>query len=329
MPDFSSTIPSTYTKISSGSVDVLIQEQREKLFTGLMYLQGGSEENLVLSFLEGVPQKLYHALGQNSETLPQLSLSSYLDHADASVGLLNLSPEALRLMRVAYEAPVIKMEKTILSVKDMLNSAEKWVIDTFPSIVQIQAGSVNRLYLITGYSTPVLEELSFEGNQAYFSINGVSFPSSLPSQEYQVTRSISNHQYEVWQEYELRFAFNSLMYMLITRFSELAGRVLTERLCMQLSTWISDKGWKVGVTTNGLANHHYFESLTEEKDVYLEILRSFHGLASEAIGLRLINTFANQSLLKLNPHHQTLLQRHIYDVYDFENAAAQAGGKQS
>jgi hypothetical protein len=329
MPDFSSTIPDTHVRVSSDFMETLIQDQRKKLFTGLMRLHYGSGENFVLSFLEGAPQQLYHTREEYFEILPQQSLSTYLHHAEISVGLLDLSPDALRVMRMAQEAPIIKSKVEFLSVKDLSNQAEKWVLDTFPSIIYTHSESVSKLYLIAGYSTPIVEELSFEGNKAHFSINGVSFPNSLPPTEYQVTRYLSDNQLDIWQEYELRFAFNSLMHMLITRFSELAGRILTERLCMQLSSWIIHGGWKISVTTNGLANHHYFESLADAKHAYLEILRSFHGLAGEAIGSRLINAFANQSLLKLNPHHQTLLQRHLYDLDDFENAATRAGGQQS
>jgi hypothetical protein len=117
--------------------------------------------------------------------------------------------------------------------------------------------------------------------------------------------------------------------MWIIRFSELAGRVLTERLCDQLSDSIRTAGWNLVVNTNGVSHHQYFESLDEARHVYLEIVRNFNQLASPAIGFRLSNSLARDSLLKLNPYHRTLLQRHIYDLYDFESAAVRSGGLKS
>ena len=329
MPDFSSTIPDVHINVSSSFVGSLIQTQREKLFTGLMRLRYASGQNLVFSFLDGIQQKLYRSRQENVEVIPRQSWSSYMDSPDASIGFLDLPLEALRLMRVAYEAPIIAIERTNSSVKDLFNNAEKWMAEPSPSIIHIAGESVNRLYLIAGNSVPILEELVFEGSQTHFSINGSSFPSSLPQAVYQVSRYSSDNNYDVWQEYQLRFAFNPLMHVQITRFSELTGRVLTERLCEQLSTRIRDWGWKINITTNGIANHHYFASLGEAKAAYLEIVRSFNSLASPAIGSRMTNGLARDSLLKLSPYQRTLLQRHIYDLYDSENAATRAGGMQS
>ncbi len=329
MPDFSSTIPDVHIKVSSGFVESILQTKREALFTGLMRLHYPSGENLVFTLINGVQQKLYRSNEQYMDVIPRQSWSGYIDRPDAAIGFLHLPIEALRLMRVVQEATIIKSEQKSLSVKDLSNNAEIWVADSYPSIIHIEHKSVNKLYLIAGYSTPIIEELTFAGDQARFSIHDVSFPNFLPPAEYEVTRYVSDNQYDVWQEYELRFAFNPLMHVQITRFSELTGRVLTERLCEQLSTRIRDWGWKINITTNGIANHHYFASLGEAKAAYLEIVRSFNSLASPAIGLRMTNGLARDSLLKLSPYQRTLLQRHIYDLYDSENAATRAGGMQS
>jgi hypothetical protein len=329
MPDFSSTIPDVHMKVSSGFVESVLQTKREALYTGLVRVHYPSGENLVFTLINGVQEKLYRSNEQYMDVIPRPSWSSYTNRPDAAIGFLDLPVEALRLMRVVHEAPIIKSEQKNFTVKDLSNNAEKWVADSYPSIIHIQRESVNMLYLIAGYSAPIIEQLTFAGDQGLFSINDASFANFLPPAEYDVTRYISDNQYDVWQEYELRFAFNPLMRMLIIRFSELAGRVLTERLCEQLSIWVKDGGWKVDITTNGLANHHYFESLDDEKHAYVEILRSFNGLASPAIGSRMTDTFTHESLLKLNPYHRTLLQRHISDLHDFENAAVRAGGTQS
>jgi hypothetical protein len=330
MPYFSSTIPDTHIKVSSGFVDILIQAQREKLFTGLMHLHYPAGRNLVFSFLDGARQKLYIAREETMEEVARQFWSSYLDSPDASVGTLALSVEALRMARVIYEAPIVGIEHTNGLAEHVSAKVEKWTADAFPSIVHVEGEQANRLYLMAGFSTPIIEGLSIVGDQAQFAVSDASFAKALSqTTQYQVTRYISDSKDDVWQEYELRFAFNPLMHMLVTRFSELAGRILAERLCAQLSPWIQDAGWKINVTTNGVTNRHYFESLEEARSAYLKIVRGFNELASPAIGPRMAKGLARDILLKLNPYHRSLLQRHVYELYDVDNAAIWAGGLQS
>jgi hypothetical protein len=328
MPDFSSTIPFTYRNVSNDFIDSLIETQHEKLFTGLMHLQYPSGENLIFTFWDGKQQKLYRSREESFEVIPPQFWPSYLDYPDASVGLLALPLEGLRFMRVVHEAPIIAREQANLSVNDLFNSAEKWMADKSPSILHVEGQPLNKLYLVAGNSTPIVEELTLNEEEAHFSINGASFASSFPAREYQVSRFLSDNKYDVWQENELRFAFSALMRILITRFSELAGRVLTERLCEQLTEWTSEAGWKISITTNGLSNHHYFETLEAARDAYLKIVRNFNNLASPAIGQRMALSLAHDILRKLNPYHRSLLQRHVYELYDVDNAAIWAGGIQ-
>ena len=329
MPDLSSIIPGTHNKVSSGFVELLIRTQREKLFTGLMHLHYPSGRNFVLSFLDGVQQKLYTLREQTMEAVARQFWSNYLNSPDASIGFLDLSIESLRMTRVIYEVPVAGVEEINCLAENLSGSVAKWTIDPFPSIVRVEGESASRFYLIAGFSTPIIEELSIIGDQAHFAVCDASFPRSLAqATQYHVTRYMSDSKDNVWQEYELRFAFNSLMHMHVTRFSELAGRILTERLCEQLSPRIREAGWKINITTNGVINHHYFESLAEARDVYLKIVRSFNELASPAIGPRMAKGLARDILLKLNPYHRSLLQRHVYEFYDVDNAAIWAGGIQ-
>jgi len=125
-------------------------------------------------------------------------------------------------------------------------------------------------------------------------------------------RYVSNREHEVWREYELRLAFNPLMRMLLNRFSELAGRALTERLCEQLSLWAREGGWNITVTTNGAVNRHYFDSLESATNVYSDLLRRFRQEAIRAIGSRMVDDISRESLIKLDPYRRELLTQHIY-----------------
>lgn len=312
MPDFSAFIPETYRNISTGYVETLIQERREELFTGLMRLCFPAEDGLVFSFLEGIQQKLYRCSAQSIDTMPRHTWIEALSHPNTSVGFLKLPIEAMRFVRVAYESPVVRVESDNFQPKELNSAAGKWALDGDPGIVHVQNETLNQYYLIAGHAAPIIEELSFVGGESRFSLNDASFAHSLPEGNYRVVRYISNCAHESWREYELRLAFNPLMRMLLNRFSELAGRVLTERLCQQLSLWAREGGWNIAVTSNGAVNRQYFDSLESAVGVYAEMLRRFREEASSAIGSRMVDGISRDILAKLDPYRRELLAQHIY-----------------
>lgn len=320
MPDFSALVPETYQNISSGYVETLFQARREELFTGLMRLHLPRGENLVFTFLEGMQQKLYRCLANTTEVIPRQSWFDSLDHSNASVGFLRLSVEAMRFARVAYEAPVLQVETSAFTADGLKDAAGKWAAEDDPGIVYVQGETINRFYLMAGHSSPIIEELSFVGGEARFSIGDASFAQSLPRANYQVVRYVSHRDHEVWREYELRLAFSPLMRMLLNRFGELAGRMLTERLCEQLSLWAREGGWNITITSNGAVNRHYFDSLESAIGVYTELLRRFRQEASPAIGTRMMDGISREILMKLDPYRRELLTQYIYS-YGVGNVA--------
>lgn len=315
MPDFFANIPDTHVKVSRGFVDALIQTQREELLTGLMRLHYPSGEILIFTFLEGVQQNLYLSLEKSTDVIPRQSWAYSLDRPDASVAFLSLSVEGMRLMRVAYEAPIFQVEHLACSGDELAERTQLWASDQCPAIVHVGAGMINRIYLMAGNSAPIIEELSITGSATRLSLSDASFPKSLPRADYVVTRYISDSNHRVWEEYELRFAFHALVRTLLNRFSELAGRVLTERLCQQISLWLQEGGWSINVTLNGVTNRQYFESIEEAKSAYVEIIQRFNYEVSPAIGSRMADGILQEVLLKMSVHHQELLQRHVYDPY--------------
>ena len=328
MPVFSTLIPETHNNASPGFVDILIRTQREELFTGLMQLRYPSNESLVFTFVDGTEQNLYRCHENTTELVPRLAWSQTLGHSEAAVGLLKLSLEATRFMRVAYEAPVVRTEQMKLNTQELLGHAGKWVLEPEPAIVHVRTGEVDRIYLFADRSNLILEELSFVDGKVQFSISDSSFGRTLPEAEHQVVRYISNREHAVWREYELRLAFNPLVRMLMKRFSELAGRGLTERLCGHLSAWAREGGWNITISSNGAVNRQYFDTLEAAVNAYTDILRCFQSEVMPAVGPRLVEIMFRETLMKLPPNFRDILNQYIYGQYGLGSAAliAQKGG---
>jgi hypothetical protein len=102
------------------------------------------------------------------------------------------------------------------------------------------------------------------------------------------------------------------MRMLLNRFSELAGRALTERLCERLSFWIRDGGWNATITGNGLVNHQYFETFESAAVFYNDLIHRFQFEASPALGPRMIDGISRDVLIKMDPYRRELITRYIH-----------------
>ena len=312
MPVFSAFIPETHHNVSSGYIDMLIQTQREELFTGLMQLAYPADENLAFTFVDGVEQKLYRYRGDTTEIIPRPAWQQTLGPSAISVGFLRLSLDAVRFVQVAHEAPVIRIEQTKSTSQELLEHAGRWTLDQDPSVVHVQLDRGDRWYLFADRSGSVLEEVSFTDGKLQFSISNPSFAYTLPQGDHQVIRYISDREHDAWREYELRLTISPFVRMLMTRFSELAGRVLTERLCEQLSTWARGGGWNITLSSNGVINLQYFDSLDVAVNAYSDILRRFQYEAATAVGSRIVEGISRDILYKLDQYRRELLLRYIF-----------------
>ena len=312
MPVFSAFIPEIHRNVSSGFVDILIRTQREELFTGLMQLSYLPNENLILTFVEGVEQQLYRCHENTNEIIPRSAWHQTIDRSGAFVGLLGLSLEAIRVLRIAHEAPVVRMEHLVLKPEELLEHAGTWLHAVEPSMVRVQGDQVDHIYLFANCAGSTVETVSLAGGKAQYSISDSFTAPDNSKSEYQVIRYIGAHDHATWQEYELRMTFNPFVRMLMNRFTELAGRTLTERLCEQLTVWARGGGWNITLNNNGVIDRHYFDSLSEAVNAYTDILRRFQYEASPAIGSRLADGISREVLLKLDASRRELLLQHIF-----------------
>jgi len=324
MPVFSTFIPEIHHNVSPGFVDVLIRTQREELFTGLMQLRYPPNENLILAFVEGTEQQLYRCNENTTEIIPHSTWHQTMDHPEAVVGLLGLSLEAMRVIRVAHEAPVVRVEHLVLKPQELLEHAGKWSLDAEPSIIQIHGEQVEHVHLFANCTGATVETVSFAGGKVHYSISDSFSVPDTSKGEFQVVRYASTHDHPIWQEYELRLTFNPFVRMLMSRFNELAGRTLTERLGEQLTTWARGGGWNITLNSNGVIDHHYFDVLSETANAYMDILRRFQDEASPAIGSRLADGISREILSKLDVPRRELLLQHIFTKQGPGSATARA-----
>lgn len=310
MPTFSSFITETHNNVSPGFVDVLIQTRREELFTGLMQLRYPTGANLVFAFVAGVEQQLYRYHENTTEIIPRPAWHQLVNSPNASVGLLELPLEALRVIRVAHEAPVSREEQLSLSSAEFLACTNKWLLEAEPSIIHVQGAQLDQMYLLANCTNSAVESIAYVDSSVRYSGSEVFLAPNVGG--LQVRRYVSAQAHAVWREYELRLAFNPLARLLMKRFGELAGRGLAERLGGQISAWARGGGWNIFFSGDSVINHQYFDSLEAAVDAYTDILRCFQDEAGIAIGLRMTENILMDVLSRLDTNCRELLLQFIF-----------------
>lgn len=312
MPTFSSFITETHSNVSPGFVDILIKTRREELFTGLMRLSYPTGDDLVFAFVAGVEQQLYRYHENATEIVPRHAWHQLVSAPNASVGLLELPLEALRVIRVAHEAPVNREERLALSSHELSECINKWLLEAEPSIVQIQGAQVDCMCLLVNCTNSAVESISFTDNKVQYAINDALAVPDVPPGGLRVKRYVGSQSHAVWREYELRLAINPLVRNLMKRFGELAGRALAERLGEQLSAWARGGGWNILLSSDGIMNRQYFDTLEAAVEAYTDILRRFQEEAGTAVGLRMTESILRDVLARLDANCRELLLQHIF-----------------
>lgn len=313
MPTFSAFIPVTHTNVSPGFVDVLLQTRREELFTGLMQLCYPAGESLVFTFVAGVEQQLYRDHEKGVEIIPRPAWHQLVNSPNANVGFLELPLEALRAIRVIYEAPIAFDEQLTLSSAELSERMHAWLLAAEPSIVHVRGAQVDQMYLLANCTNSAVESIACLDGIVQYAGSDVFLAPNVPSGgELQVRRYVSSQVHAVWREYALRLAFNPLASMLMRRFAELAGRVLAERLGSQISAWARGGGWNIFLSSDSVTNRQYFDSLESAVDAYTDILRCFQDEAGIAIGLRMTESMLLGVLSKLDANCRELLLQFIF-----------------
>jgi len=315
MPDFSALIPETQQNISFGFMEVLIQDHRQELFSGLMRISYSSGENFVFIFLDGIQQRLYRCFGATTEIINRQAWSQVLNRPDAAVGFLPLGVDGLRLIRALHETPLQSDELGKLTTSELVERVRVWADKPEPGFIYVGSVNNHRISVLIGNPNPIIEELNITAGQARFSIGDLSIPQILPDTDYKITHYLSIAEHDVWREYKLRLAFHPLMRILLTRFGELAGRVLAERLGGQLTDWVTSSGWNMSISSNGVGNREFFDTLEEALDVYVGILRRFRDEAGLAVGPRLVENMFRDTLIKLPSIFRDVLSQSMYELF--------------
>ena len=155
MPDFSALIPETHQNISFGFMEVLIQDHRQELFSGLMRISYPSGENFVFIFLDGVQQRLYRCFEATTEIINRQVWSQVLNRPGASVGFLPLGVDGLRLIRVLCETSLQSEELGKVTAGELVEYIRVWADKPEPGFIYVGSANTHRIRVLIGKPNPI------------------------------------------------------------------------------------------------------------------------------------------------------------------------------
>lgn len=312
MKDLFSSLPVVRQHVSTGFVHALIQRHRQELFTGVMVTKYPSGEMFTSVFCEGDHLGLFQCLEETNLNIPRKNWLVELDRADANASLLPLPVEGLRVFQLFLESVPDSAERSSFSSFELPGQLKRWSSLREGSLVWISSNQFASIISIAGFGNSTLECVDILDGSAHFFRRNLNSRISFPDGEYKVVRYICSYKQDVWRENGLRLAFNPLIQALIARFQELAGRILAERLCNQLSGWCAGRGWNISIGSNIVTNRQFFVSLEQAVRVYHGIIRRFQEESTLAIGPRLAENLLLEGLAKVETHQRKLLVEHLY-----------------
>jgi len=321
MKDLFSSLPLLHQHVSAGFVNALIQLHRQEIFTGVMITKYPAGEMFASLFWEGDHLDLFQCLEEANLNIPRQNWHVELDRANADASLLPLTVEGLRVFQMFLELAVDGAEQPLLSSVELPGRLEKWSFLKEGSLVWISSSQFASILSITGFGDPNFECVDIVDGSAHFSHRNANYQDAFADGEYKVVRFTCSNKQDVWRENGLRLAFNPLMQVLIARFQELAGRILAERLCDQLSRWCAGGGWRISIGSTGVTDHQIFVSLGQAVRAYHGIVRRFQEESSLAIGPRLAENLLREVLAKMEAHQRELLVEHLYDQHGMGDSA--------
>ena len=71
----------------------------------------------------------------------------------------------------------------------------------------------------------------------------------------------------------------------------------------------------MSVTSNGVVNRQYFDSLDDAVNAYVGILRQFRDEAGLAVGSRLVENMLRETLMKLPPNFRDVANQYLYGQF--------------
>lgn len=302
--------PATQHDIPTSNLPAFVQTCEENSLTGILEIKYAPDAQIALLFMEGIILDAYRLAAAACEKIPSDNLLALLPPGTASVRTLNLPLEGVRVAKVLldWHPPIEVMQA---ETGDVAHHLEAWGARPITSTAHITWPDAEGFVILPG-SLPPRGAIYVSNGQIKGDAAGLEAIYAHPTKLCTLARYEARTDVAALQEQitHLRTAFALLVDPVVVRYTEMLGQSMAQALMFDVSDAALAKGWRIKLTTNGIADTHTFETFDASVRAYNTLLEKMLEHMTVVIGTRLTNAFIVEEINQLNPQLQQVLRTH-------------------
>ncbi len=279
--------------LSPSGVPGLLEKQVENRLTGAVQIFYPRDCRITLLYIQGEPVNVYRETPDGWQKIPPSDWPPLIGQKKIEVRVITLPVEGIRVMKMLLERP---QEQGVfqLQTKDLSRRLDGWSTSPETILVRIKWPNAEAILVFPGQAMAVhpmvfvAEAVSATDKDALAAISAWKEPTCS------VSIFADPEKKEAWEEYRLHQAFTSTAELMITRYSELAGRSLISVLNQDIDDETLRKGWRVSCVGNGILDHHIFSSPQEAANAYRALFRLILAHLNAVIGNRITDELVRE-----------------------------------
>ena len=259
--------------VSSGTMNALIQIQRQDLLTGLVEVTYPGEMQSILLFNLGAPFALYHRTEDNWRKIPASQWGDAYSQANGEAAVIPLSGDGLRMCLMIFESGEGELEEVMLRPAGFAAHLETVKTREMASLLRVRDEAFHGLIVVPGGSVEVQDVLVFTPGGIHYDIKSLMRLIGTEDRLMRLTQVEFPNLPQFMQEYALRVAFLTLSEIALRRFEQLAGDTLVDLLGQEVNNYAFHQGWKIQFFGCRVVHRQFFQEPAEAIVVYHSLFR--------------------------------------------------------
>ena len=303
-------VPVTQKLVRPNQLSVLLRDYQVEGASGVLWLAGPDDSQIVLLLVEGMTIYLAHLTKDSRELLELAELPSLLPNRANVVRTAWLPPEGVRIAKAIldWDPPV---ESRACETHDVPALLQTWGATSVSSVIRITWTGAEGLVLFTGGPTPTAV-LYADGGRVVIGEEGLAALRAHPDVPCRVVwyRAPSLVALPETELAPLRTAFALMLGQLQQSYARLVGVGLVQVLWAELNRKAVGNGWHIQFKLDGVEDRQAFVSLSAAAGVYRQILHEMALHMTMVVGAQMTEELFRESGNALPAETLAVLRQH-------------------
>jgi len=302
------------SRVSPGQLQALLSIYQQDSLTGMVRLTParGNGEFFVLLYVDGQNISLYHHLPEGYVRHEVQSRNTVLPKGDLDLSAHQFSPRFIRPLQGMFEkasskqAGQIKTQSVIETIKKLEQNPE-------PLLAHLHWPGADGFVFIPGLGFPSRQLLFWSPDHA----SGIPNFARWPEPECTLTTYGGSMDSKAWRENYLMLGLDFLYEQIFSRYNDLVGSGMANRLEDHLNSVARMQGWKISFSGHTLDDVHFFTSLSDMRIAYRTLFMAGQRHISSVVGEKLFEESARAALVALPTVLKTTIEND--NIFTYKN----------